>query len=55
MENVNLTNELIFRYQVDVTDLTETLADDLLFLKKTSRRQVSSDKFAEIIFVKNQL
>lgn len=33
MENVNLTNELIFKYQVITTDCDDILQDDLKFLR----------------------
>lgn len=39
MENVDLTNDLIFNYQIDSKDVTELLQDDLKFLN--NREQVN--------------
>lgn len=46
MENINLTNELIFKYQMDETDVADTLAEDLAFLQK--HPQVSAYQLASV-------
>lgn len=49
LDNINVTNELIYRYQVNTRSLNDVLKADLFALKKV--HQVSIKKTLKILFL----